>query len=184
MSYPDVTLHLPDWVLAESERHSGPFTSPAARMGLAVALARASARQGGGPFGAAVFDGAGRLLAPGVNLVRPAGCSVFHAELVALMVAERAVGSHDLGTVGPVTLTSSAEPCAQCFGALPWAGIAALECGARTADAEAAGFDEGPKPAEWVAALAARGIAVRRDVARAEAAAVIADYAASGGPLY
>lgn len=184
MSYPDVTLHLPHWVHAECERQAGPFASSEARMGLAVALARASAGQGGGPFGAAVFDAGGRLLAPGVNLVRPAGCSVFHAEMVALMVAERAVGSYDLGEAGPVILTSSAEPCAQCFGALPWAGIAALECGARTADAEAAGFDEGPKPAEWAAALEARGISVRRDVARGEAAAVIADYAASGGPLY
>lgn len=184
MPYPQFHLQLPPWVEDECARYTGPFASAEARMALAVGLARASARHGGGPFGAVVCDGDGRLLAPGVNLVRPLGCSVLHAEMVALMVAERVVGHYDLAEVGPVTLTSSAEPCAQCFGALPWAGIAALECGAATADAEAAGFDEGPKPAQWQAALRERGIAVREGVGRADAAAVIRDYVAGGGPLY
>jgi tRNA(Arg) A34 adenosine deaminase TadA len=184
MAYPDVVLHLPEWVGEVCRDHPGPLTTAEARMALAVDLARASADQGGGPFGAAVFDAAGRLLAPGANLVVPAGCSVFHAEMVALMVAEKSLGSHDLTAAGPVTLTSSAEPCAQCFGALPWAGVAALECGARSADAEAAGFDEGSKPEDWPGALESRGIRVSRDVARADAAAVIQGYVAGGGAVY
>jgi tRNA(Arg) A34 adenosine deaminase TadA len=72
----------------------------------------------------------------------------------------------------------------QCFGALFWAGVRGLVCGARSEDAEAAGFDEGPKPVNWAELLSARGIAVTSDVLRLEAAQVIRDYAASGGPIY
>jgi tRNA(Arg) A34 adenosine deaminase TadA len=68
-----------------------------------------------------------------------------------------------------------------CFGAIPWSGVRQLVCGARASDAEAIGFDEGPKPARWVAALEARGIKVVRDIQRAEARAVLREYA---GPLY
>jgi hypothetical protein len=57
--------------------------------------------------------------------------------------------------------------------------------GARGEDVESlAGFDEGPLPAAWPAELAARGIAVRRDVEREAARAVLAAYAARGGPRY
>jgi hypothetical protein len=57
-------------------------------------------------------------------------------------------------------------------------------CGARAADAEAIGFDEGDKPARWATALARRGISVRRDVCRAEARAVLREYAARAGTIY
>jgi hypothetical protein len=59
-----------------------------------------------------------------------------------------------------------------------------LVCAATTADAEAVGFDEGPKPEAWVTVLENRGIAVTRGVLRAEAKRVLDDYAARGGPIY
>jgi hypothetical protein len=71
-----------------------------------------------------------------------------------------------------------------CFGAIPWSGVSRLVCGARDADARAAGFDEGPKLKDWVGALAERGIEVVRDVLHAEATAVFAEYAAAGGAIY
>jgi hypothetical protein len=46
------------------------------------------------------------------------------------------------------------------------------------------GFDEGAKPSDWSAALRERGIAVRRDVLRDEACAVLRRYQETGGPLY
>jgi hypothetical protein len=52
-----------------------------------------------------------------------------------------------------------------------------LVCGARASDAQAIGFDEGPKPARWARALERRGIAVVRDVQRAEARAALREYA-------
>jgi hypothetical protein len=57
-------------------------------------------------------------------------------------------------------------------------------CGARDADAREIGFDEGPKPPDWIAALEERGIAVVRDVLREEARSVLSLYRDSGGALY
>ncbi|MCB1036625.1 MAG: nucleoside deaminase, partial [Acidobacteria bacterium] len=157
-------------------------------MALVVELSRENLRQGtGGPFAAAVFDGSsGRLLAPGVNLVEPAGCSVAHAEMVALMVAQQVAGTFDLSAPGlpPYELFASTEPCAMCFGAVPWSGVRRLVCGARKADAEAVGFDEGPKPRSWVASLERRGIRVRRDVLRRDAARVLREYRDAGRTIY
>lgn len=187
MLYPDVTLRLPGWV--EEILDTGrTYLATEDRMRLAVDLARGNIRHGtGGPFGAAIFDGAsGRLLAPGVNLVVSAGCSVAHAEMVAIMVAQQRVGSFDLGgpRQPPYELVTSTEPCAMCFGAVPWSGVRHLVCGARDEDARGCGFDEGAKISEWATELEKRGISVRRDVLREEAAAVLKEYATGGGQIY
>ena len=184
----DPGLRLPGWVPAWLRARAKPGRGAQARMQLAIALARENATRGsGGPFGAAVFERAsGRLVAVGVNLVVASGCSHAHAEMVALALAERARGGFDLGAAGLPAheLVASSEPCAMCFGAIPWSGVRSLLCGARARDAEAIGFDEGAKPARWVAALERRGISVRRDVLRAEAREVLESYARSGGIVY
>lgn len=181
-------LRLPRWVAGFLAQRPARHADPTARMRLAIALAAENGARGtGGPFGAAVFERAsGRLVAVGVNRVEPSGQSHAHAELLALALAQRARGTWDLGAPGlpPHELVSSSEPCAMCFGAIPWSGVAALACGARAEDAEAIGFDEGPKPARWAAALERRGIAIARDVLREEARAALAAYAAGGGAIY
>jgi len=51
----------------------------------------------GGPFGAAVFEvSTGKLVSIGMNLVEQHECSVFHAETVALILAQKAKNSFDL----------------------------------------------------------------------------------------
>ncbi|HSJ97543.1 MAG TPA: nucleoside deaminase [Myxococcota bacterium] len=181
-------LRLPPWIRGFLRRQPGRFPDADSRMRLAIGLAAENGARGtGGPFGAAVFERAsGRLVAVGVNRVEPSGLSHAHAEMLALALAQRARGTWDLGASGGPRheLVSSSEPCAMCFGAIPWSGVAALVCGARAADAEAIGFDEGPKPARWVAALERRGIAVARDVLRGEARAALAAYAAAGRAIY
>jgi tRNA(Arg) A34 adenosine deaminase TadA len=130
-----------------------------------------------------VFEqGTGRLVAPGVNQVMALGTSLAHAEIVALVTAQRVRERYDLG--GMCDLVTSAEPCAQCYGALIWSGVRRVVIGARREDAEAIGFDEGPRPPDWIGELARRGIAVVRDVAREEARAVLDGYARAGGALY
>ena len=57
-------------------------------------------------------------------------------------------------------------------------------CGARDEDARAVGFDEGAKLPDWITALEERGISVKRDVLREDAARVLRDYANSGGEVY
>lgn len=182
-----VTLHLPAWLPGFLPPAGQRFETPEARMDLAIALAWQNVRHGtGGPFGAAVFDlDSGLLMAAGVNLVTAASCSVAHAELVALMLAQRQVGHFSLAEAGRrVELASSTEPCAMCLGALPWAGLAQLACGARDEDARSVGFDEGDKPPQWIANLENRGIRVLRDILRPQATAVLQEYRRLGGEIY
>ena len=186
--YPaQIALRLPDWVKPFLDQQPQVFTSREDRMRLAIELSRLNVRYGsGGPFGAAVFDGSGRLVAPGMNLVVSSGCSLFHAETVALAFAQRVLGRYDLGAgaTEAYELYASTEPCAMCFGAIPWSGVSALLCGARGEDARAIGFDEGDKPADWTTSLEKRGIRVERDWLRGEAVAVLEHYAATCGELY
>lgn len=175
---------LPDWL--------PPLLSPLvicadeqARMQFVIALAERNVREAtGGPFAAAVFDtGTGALVAAGVNRVIPCQCSHAHAEMVALAAAQRALGHFDLGQ-RPLELVTSCEPCAMCFGAIPWSGVHKVVSGARDADARAIGFDEGIKPTDWAEALRGRGIAVHTDVCRDEAIKVFALYQQLNGEIY
>ena len=186
--FPEVTLRLPGWLEESLSDGDRVYPTSGDRMRLAVELSRLNVRHGtGGPFGAAIFEReAGRLLAPGVNLVVGSGCSAFHAEVVAIMVAQKILGTFDLGAdnLPSYELVTTTEPCAMCLGATPWSGVRHLITGARDEDARAVGFDEGVKPALWVGALEERGITVERDVLREEAARVLREYAEGGGEIY
>jgi tRNA(Arg) A34 adenosine deaminase TadA len=179
------TIALPDWwedaVPAEIVAHSAED-----RMSFAIDLAERNIAAGtGGPFGAAIFEkGSGRMVAAGVNVVVASSMAIAHAEMVAMALAGVAVGNHDLAFLGETELVATTEPCAMCLGAVGWSGVTSLVCGARDEDARSVGFDEGAKPAEWVADLAEAGISVARDVLRREAAAVLVSYAESGGVIY
>jgi tRNA(Arg) A34 adenosine deaminase TadA len=158
------------------------------RMRFVIELAMANVdSQTGGPFGAAVFEmKTRRLVSVGVNLVASTNCSLAHAEMVALANAQQTVGHFDLGAPGlpPLELVTSCEPCAMCYGAIPWSGVRQVLCGARAHDASAIGFDEGPKPRNWMEALKKRGITVKRDLCRAEAVTVFQRYQQTGGAIY
>jgi tRNA(Arg) A34 adenosine deaminase TadA len=188
MNVRNITLNMPDWIRKLQVEADRPLGTDEERMRLAVRLARLNVDHGtGGPFGAAVFEcESHRLLAVGVNLVVQSCCSAAHAEIVAISCAQQALGRSRLSSPGEAEyeLVSSAEPCAMCLGAIPWAGIARLVCGARDEDARRAGFDEGEKPRPWDAGLRKRGIKVVPDVCRAEAAAVLEAYASAGGEIY
>ena len=179
---------LPAWLGGYLRSRGAVFPTRAARARLAIELSRLNVKHGtGGPFGAAIFDArSGRLISAGVNLVVGGNCSIAHAEVVAIMAAQRIVGHYDLGAGigGPVELVSSTEPCTMCQGAVLWAGISRLVYCARGDDACAIGFDEGPKAPDWIAQFKARGIGVTRDVCRKAAVAVLQSYLKRRGPIY
>ena len=104
--------------------------------------------------------------------------------MVAISLAQRAINNWNLGHETNVQLVTSCEPCAMCFGAVPWSGVTSLVWGASKDDAEAAGFDEGDKPVNWVSSLENRGIRTRSDVLKKEAAAVLKKYAEKQGAIY
>jgi tRNA(Arg) A34 adenosine deaminase TadA len=145
-TYPTLTIALPEWVPAVVAAAPAPLVTPEARMRLAIALARENVARGGGPFGAVlVEEESGRVVAPGVNLVVPLSCSLAHAEMVAIAIAQQLAGNYDLGAPGLPTLqlVTSTEPCAMCLGAIPWSGITSLVCGADADAAERIGFYNG-----------------------------------------
>jgi tRNA(Arg) A34 adenosine deaminase TadA len=117
---------------------------------------------------------------------QPTQCSLLHAEMVAIALAQKALGRYDLGDGGKFNceLVTSTEPCAMCFGAVPWSGVTRLVCAARDEDARAIGFDEGAKLPDWQLALEQRGITVTRDLLRADAVSILQEYASKGGLIY
>jgi tRNA(Arg) A34 adenosine deaminase TadA len=160
--------------------------TPEQRMHLAVALSAENVKHHtGGPFGAIVIeDQSCRLLGVGVNLVTTLELSIAHAEMVAISLAQSAINNWNLGAEADVQLVTSCEPCAMCFGAVPWSGVTSLIWGAGKEDAETAGFDEGDKPDNWMKSLENRGIQTQGAVLRDEAAAVLARYARREGAIY
>ncbi len=186
--FPDVKLRLPGWVAEFCESWTGSFATVEERMAFVIALAQENVkRDAGGPFAAAIFDCDNeKLVAPGINMVIPASCSPAHAEIMAIMVAQQVMGTHNLGAerLPLLELVSSTEPCAMCMGAVPWSGVSRLVCAARGEDAIAIGFDEGAKPPEWQTELAKRGITVIRDIHRPEGAAILQQYTKQGGSIY
>jgi tRNA(Arg) A34 adenosine deaminase TadA len=181
-------LELPDWVTEYLVQQPKIYPTPEARMELVTSLAQLNIHYGtGGPFGAGVFRlDTQQLVAPGVNLVPSSKSSIAHAEIVAIILAQQIVGTHDLGANGlpPHELVTSCEPCGMCLGAITWSGVRQIVCGARGSDAEAVGFDEGPKPADWMNELEQRGIRVTVDMGRPTASSVLQRYVQNGGEVY
>jgi len=127
------SFELPDWVEPFIEDWAVPLTTVSQRMRLAIALSAENERQKtGGPFAAVVVnEETDELVSVGVNIVTTAGLSVAHAEIVALSLAQTAAKDWNLSNAGTLQLVSTCEPCAMCFGAVPWSGIKSLVCGKR-----------------------------------------------------
>lgn len=181
---PELTISLPDWAL-ELSYMGRSYGSLEERMSVAIDLARRNVERGtGGPFGAAVFEtGSGRLVAIGMNLVVSSGNAFLHAETVALMFAQREVGTWSLRRPEHDLFTSCA-PCAMCLGAVLWSGVSRLVSGAAREDALEVGFDEGPVFDASYEYLVSRGINCQAGVLRDEARAVLQDYRSRGAPIY
>jgi tRNA(Arg) A34 adenosine deaminase TadA len=179
---------LPGWAREFIAEKKGMAFSGNERMKLAIDLSRLNVLYGtGGPFGAAVFARAtGMLVSAGVNLVVRSNCSHAHAEMVALALAQQSLSAYSLDSPDGqgYELATSCEPCAMCFGAIIWSGVKRVVCGASTADACNAGFDEGPKPVKWVQELERRGIEVETGVLRSEARSLLESYIRDGGVVY
>lgn len=128
---------LPAW-FADAVDGGRPYPDATAQISLAIELAHQNVEHAsGGPFGAAVFDHHGGLIAAGVDRVEQIGSSLAHAKIVALVGAESRLGRARLNTDGNShTLATSAQACCQCYGATMWAGIDFLLIAARAEDVE------------------------------------------------
>ena len=181
-------LSLPDWA-SESLAAAPVLFEDEARMRWVIELSRTNFEQDtGGPFAAAVFEEAtGRVVSLGVNRVVPGSCSSAHAEVMALSLAQQAIGGHDLGGPGQPAhqIVVNWAPCAMCCGAICWSGArSVLIAGSGPEMEELTGFDEGPLHPHWAAELRRRGIAVRDGLLRDESLAAFRQFATSGRPVY
>ncbi|QEP42330.1 nucleoside deaminase [Ectothiorhodospiraceae bacterium BW-2] len=179
-----IQFSLPPWLSPFLAQQPSYLTTLEERMALVLeACAENIAHQSGGPFAAALFDQhSGELLSLGVNRVPTERLSPLHAEVVAIMLAER-----QLWGVSPrpsLQIVCSSEPCAMCLGAMSWAGITSLVTAASGADVEAIGFDEGDKPTTWQQKLQQRGVEVITGVAQQRAVLLLQQYQRSGGVIY
>ena len=182
-----ITFTIPDWLQNYCNQYQ-PSRSVEGRMRFVIGAASENiSRKTGGPFAAGVFDSqSGKLIALGVNLVTTENLSILHAEIVAISLAQKKLNTYDLSSSKAFNfqLLTSTEPCAMCLGAIPWSGIREVVTGALAEDAEKIGFDEGPKPNNWIKELTERGIQVTDKVERELAAQVLARYAREQGNIY
>jgi tRNA(Arg) A34 adenosine deaminase TadA len=172
---------LPAWIEDELADEPAAIPDREGRMRLVHRLADRNWREGnGGPFAALVAErDTGRIVSVGVNVVLGSGVSSAHAEVVALGLAQTALGGWDLGADGlPVhELVVNWRPCIQCYGATMWSGVRGLVvAGAGAELEEITTFDEGPLGADWAEQFEARGIEVVTDVLRDDALKVFRGY--------
>ncbi len=183
----EVRIDLPDWVPAAVDWERT-YRSDEEKVRLTVRLSRENVERGtGGPFGAAVLEAeTGRVVAVGVNSVVRLSNAVLHGEIVAVMLAQRRVGSFSLAAPGLPAheLVTSCDPCAMCLGALLWSGVRRVVCGAAREDATRLRFDEGPVFPQSYAYLESRGVRFARGVCREEARAVLELYRTRSGVIY
>jgi len=174
-------VELPAWVLEEVAEVPEVLPSYEDRMALVNRLASRNHKEGnGGPFAAIVVESdSGRVVSVGVNNVLGSGISSAHAEVVALALAQTAVGGWDLGAAGGPAreLVVNWRPCVQCYGASMWSGITRLVVAGDGPELEElTTFDEGPMVLDWAAQFEARGIEVVQDVLREQALEVYREY--------
>ena len=183
----DVTLSLPDWAQEFTSQAPHHFETLESRMRFVLDLtAKNIHEKTGGPFGAAIFDlSSGRLISVGVNRVMSEGCSVAHAEMMAIMLAQKTLGTFDLSQKGKYQLVTSAKMCIMCFGGVIWSGLLEVVYSAEGSDVESiVGFDEGPCPENYKHELEKRGIHLIGPLFQDQGIHVLKMYVKEGGFVY
>ena len=185
----EFTLSLPDWAVEELAQLPEYMPTLAERMTAVIDFSRKNFERGtGGPFAAGVFEKeSGKLVVIGVNRVVPSSCSSAHAEVMALSLAQKQLGTFDLGGEGmpDYQLVVNWRPCAMCYGAVLWSGVRSLVIAGSGPELEAlTGFDEGPIHPEWQAEIEKRGVEVIDNINTEAATAVFRDFGASDSLVY
>ncbi|MGI9518429.1 MAG: nucleoside deaminase [Pirellulaceae bacterium] len=184
-----IELTMPAWAVELQSGLPDEIKDVAERMKTVIEFSRQNFEHDtGGPFAAGVFEkDSGRIVAIGVNLVVPSKCSSAHAEIMALSLAQQAIGNFDLGATGIADhqLVVNARPCAMCLGAVVWSGVRSVACAASGHQIEElTGFDEGPVHPDWKTELEQREIEVIDGLMAEEACAAFREFATLGRTVY
>ena len=139
--------------------------------------------QGSGPFLAAVINEDGEIISKTANSVVSEGCSNNHAEMNAIKMAQKNLGTYDLSKYN-LSLYVTSEPCMMCIGGIMWSGIKAVYYGVPSKRVEEiTGFDEGFKP-NWFEEFKNRGITVYGNIEIEAGEKVLYDYVNTGKTVY
>ena len=184
-----LNLRLPDWIDNFLAGYSSVIPSMETQMRFVLDLTKRNIHEKtGGPFGAAVFEKeTGKLVSVGVNVVVVQNCSAAHAEMMALMLAQKKIGHYDLADVRfPAhRLVTSGKMCAMCLGNVCWSGIKEVVSSAEPEDVERiTGFDEGPTPIDYNDQLKLRGINLVPELLREQGKEVLQLYVDQNGQVY
>ena len=107
-------------------------------MKMAIDEARGTMNENkGGPFGAAITDKEGNVIAVASNLVLESHDPTAHAEIMAIRRASEKLGTHDLSDC---ILYATGYPCPMCLSAIIWANIKEVYYGTNLKEAEEIGF--------------------------------------------
>ena len=104
----------------------------------AIALSEESVKNGGGPFGAVIARN-GEIVAEAANRVTLDHDPTAHAEVSAIRLASRKLGTFNLSGCDIYT---SCEPCPMCLGAIYWAHLDNIYYANNREDAANIGFDD------------------------------------------
>ncbi len=175
-------IKIPGWLVNQSQEQ---FNSDNEKMTLVINLLKNNIESGGGPFSAAIFDmSSNKVVSCGVNLVLQENLSILHAEIVAILTAQKKLGSYDLSKSGDYELFSSSEPCIMCFGAIMWSGIKRVVYGASNEIARKIGFDEGPISDAMWSYLSKKGVIVKKNYLSSSIEKLLLLYKEKKGTIY
>lgn len=93
----------------------------------------------GGPFGAAIVDKNGEIIAVNSNSVLRDNDPTAHAEMNTIREASKKLGTYDLANC---VLYTTAYPCPMCLSAIIWANIKKVYFGCNLEDAKKIGFKD------------------------------------------
>ena len=139
-------------------------------MAMAIEEARSGIEAGhGGPFGVViVYDG--EVLSRAHNRVLIDNDPTRHAEINAISLASRKLGTYDLSGC---VLYSTTEPCPMCFSAIHWARIKRVVYGMDISDVKRLGFNELTIPCAWMKDKGGSSVEVAGDFMRTECEALL-----------
>ena len=136
-----------------------------------------------GPFLAAIYDDKGNLIAKAQNSVIPSCDYTNHAEMNAIRLAQKKLGTYDLWKYN-LSIYVTAEPCIMCAGAIMWSGIKNVYFSVYSKDVEnITGFDEGYKP-NWINQFKKRGINVYGGIEQDLGKQILSEYVQEGNTIY
>lgn len=139
--------------------------------------------QGYGPFAAAICDKNGNIIATANNSVVLDSCSLNHAEINTIKLAQAKLNTYDLSPYD-LSICITAEPCSMCLGAIMWSGIKNIYFGTPTQEVEElTGFDEGYKP-NWEEFFAQKGFNIKGNIEPQICKSILENYMNSNNIIY